>query len=145
MVWHGIGDQALETKFVRAQRIMKSESKLLVMVALSAWMAVASALAQTNPTTTTPTEGTRVGKVVEPSPLTPQDSVTAVVRPKLTERPDLPPEVLVRIERFKREAQAYLDQQQALKKLLQGANDQERARIRDQMRALREQWLERAR
>jgi len=107
------------------------------------WMTVLPVLAQTNVGPTV-TDGSRVGKVVMPdTPLA--SDIVPLARPKVPERQDLSPEVQDKIQKFKRDAQAYLDRQQALKKQLQGANDQERARIREQLEALRLKWLERSR
>jgi hypothetical protein len=99
------------------------------------------------PVPTRPRE--RVGRSVLPEP-----SPTAVdqnqllplnTRPLRPERNELPLEVQRRIERFKRDARAYLEQQEALRKALLGATDEERAKIREQLRTLREAQLERAR
>src|SRR5580765_2298320 len=111
---------------------------------LCACLAPFAASAQTNVGPSI-TEGSRVGKVVMPDAPLASDALTPVARPKVPERQDLSPEVEDKIQKFKRDAQAYLDRQQALKKQLQGANDQERARIREQLEALRLKWLERSR
>ena len=97
---------------------------------------------------TTANEPIRSGTVIVPERPTAVDanvSSVATVRPDRPERPALPPEVLARVDRFKLDARAYLAQQDALKKQLQGASDQERAVVREKLRALREQWLEQAR
>jgi hypothetical protein len=57
----------------------------------------------------------------------------------------VPPKVNDKVEQFKKDAQTYLDQQQAIKKKLQGASDTERAALREQLRILREKWLEQSR
>jgi hypothetical protein len=106
---------------------------------LCSWLGI-SAFAQTS----TVANVTRVGTVVSPDAPS-SDSITVVARPKVPERQELSPEVQEKILRFKRDAQAYLDREQALEKQLHGANDQERARVRAEMKALREQWLERSR
>ena len=49
------------------------------------------------------------------------------------------------IEKFKKDSRVYLDKQEALKKQLEGANDKERAALRDKIKQLREQWLDEAR
>jgi len=111
---------------------------------LCLWIGLAQGFAQTNPTPTL--NDTRSGKVVAaPDPPLASDSLTPVVRPKIQERPDLTPEVQDRLQRFRREAKAYLDKEQELKKRLQGANDQERARLRAQLEELRQKNLERVR
>jgi hypothetical protein len=53
--------------------------------------------------------------------------------------------VLERIQKFRKDAQAYLDKEQALKKRLQGANDQERARLRAELSLMRQKLLEQQR
>ena len=107
-------------------------------------LAVAAASAQS-----TASDATRQGTVIVPERPTAVDanvSSAANVRPaRPAERPGLPPEVQARVDRFKLDARTYLAQQQALKKQLQGANDEARAAIRENLRQLREQWLERAR
>lgn len=103
-------------------------------------------VAQTNPVLTA-NAPTRDGNVILPEKVTATDAsaiTTSNLRPDRPERISLPPEVRARIERFKQDARAYLAQQEALKKKLQGANDKERAAIREQLKELREQWLERA-
>lgn len=97
----------------------------------------------------TSTQPTRDGTVIVPERPTAVDanvSSAATVRPARPDlRPGLPPQVQVRVERFKLDARSYLAQQEALKKQLQGANDEQRALIRERLSQLREQWLERAR
>lgn len=127
----------------KAMKLMKSSG----WVAALAWFAASVALAQTNPVTTA-TEPTREGSVIVVERPTANDANIGNVsndRPPRTERPNLPPEVTVRLESFKTEARNYLAQQEALKKQLRGANDEERAVLRDKLKALREQWLEQSR
>jgi len=123
--------------------VMKLTKHLAVVGAVA--ILAAAALAQTNPVNTA-NHPNRVGQVVLPEQPTVTDAnVTAAnLRPVRPERPPLPPEVVVRVERFKQDARAYLAKQEALKKQLQGANDSERAAIREQLKELRRQWLERA-
>ena len=101
--------------------------------------------AQTNPGTASSVS--REGQVVVPEHLTSPDASvsTGNLRPERPERPGLSPQVLARIERFKLDARKYLEQQQALKQKLQGANETQQAAIRLELQALRESWLERAR
>lgn len=111
-----------------------------------AWVAAGMALAQTNPVNTA-TEPQRDGKIVVPERPTVTDAAnlaTAEQRPPRAERAALPPEVQAQIERLRLDARAYLEQQQALKKKLEGANDKERALIREQLKELQQQWQERA-
>jgi hypothetical protein len=107
-------------------------------------MLALTALAQDPGNTTT--QPKREGNVVVPEKPTVTDANTtaANLRPARPERPPLPPEVSARVERFKQDARAYLDKQDALKKKLEGANDRDRAAIREQLKDLRRQWLERA-
>jgi flagellar motility protein MotE (MotC chaperone) len=119
--------------------------KQLSVMGLATLMAASTALAQTNVNTST--QPTRDGQVVAAESPAETDSanVTAVsTRPARPERSNLPPEVQARIEQFKEDRRAYLAQQEALKKQLQGANDEERAAIRERIKELREQWAERA-
>jgi hypothetical protein len=129
----------------RAASDMNTVKQLAVMMA-GACLAISGAVAQTNPTVNA-AEPVRDGKVVVAERLTADGvnlSVATSLRPTRPERPNLPPEVTSRLERFKVDARAYLAQQQALKKKLEGANDQDRAALQERLRALREQWQERA-
>jgi hypothetical protein len=99
---------------------------------------------ETKPVQITPTRD-RLGRVVVPERPTAIDAPTVVARPTLAERPDLTPEVKARIEAFRRDARAYLERQEALRKELLGSNDELRARIREQLEDDRQQWLERSR
>ena len=88
----------------------------------------------------------RVGKVILPGQGPLDSSPTTVVsRPPRLERPDLPQEIKVRIAQFAKSRETYLAREQELKRKLQGATDDDRARIRAQLQALRDEWLERAR
>ena len=104
------------------------------------------ATAQTNPVSTA-TEPIRDGSVVSPEVKTSDssDPVAIATRPLLTERSKLPDGVNERLRTFQKQARAYVQKEQELKKQLQGANDQQRAAIRDQLQQLREQLLERSR
>jgi hypothetical protein len=115
-------------------------------VTVSATLLAASAVAQTNPVDAA-TEPVRDGQVIVPErPTTDSTSPTAsILRPPRTERPNLPTAVLSPVERFKIEARAYIESEQVLKKKLEGANDKDRAAIRERLKSLREQWSERAR
>ncbi|MBI5386340.1 MAG: hypothetical protein HZA90_16845 [Verrucomicrobia bacterium] len=119
-----------------------------IMAALGAWLFVAvlsSAAQGTNVTPTVPPAPVRHGQIVVPEkPPVNGPAVAVDVRPTLAERRALPPEVRARIDRFRDDARRYLEQQEKLRKLLQGANDEDRARIRAELQALREQWVERS-
>lgn len=117
-----------------------------LVLSLAAVFATTSAQAQTNVDSTT--QPVRDGQVIVPERPTSTDSSIATevnLRPPRNERPSLPPAVLSPVERFKLEARAYIEGEQALKKKLEGSNDQDRAAIRERIKALREQWSERAR
>lgn len=116
----------------------------LTALGAGAFLAVGGAVAQTNPTANT-AQPLRDGQVVVAERLTTDDSgvaATVNLRPKRAERPNLPPEVTSRLERFKVDARTYLARQQALKKQLEGANDQDRAALQERLQALRDQWRE---
>ena len=119
--------------------------KLLIAAGMGMTLAAGVSVAQTNVTSAAQVK--REGQVIVPERPTSTDSAnltTASLRPSRPERPNLPPELQARIERFKQDARAYLARQEALKKQLQGANDKERAAIRAQIRELQQQWLEQA-
>jgi dsDNA-specific endonuclease/ATPase MutS2 len=107
------------------------------------WLTALVATAQTNVTSTQPV---REGQAVSPDKLTVTDATaTGNIRPDRVERQKLPPEVIERLNKFRQHARDYLDKQEELKKKLEGANDKERAAIRERMKQAREEWLERAR
>src|SRR6185437_4908415 len=90
----------------------------------------------------------RVAQVILPdrisldSPLAPVTSL----RPPRPERPDLPLDIRQRLLLFEKLREAYLARQQdLLRKLRSGPTDDDRARIRAQLQALRQDWLERTR
>jgi len=108
--------------------------------------AASLALAQTN-VVDAATQPQRDGKIVVPEKPTATDDAnvtSTTLRPPRLERESLPPAVQERLDRFKTEARAYLARQQELKKKLEGANDKERAAIREQLKEIQQQWLERA-
>lgn len=120
--------------------------KCMSMIGLLVWSATSLALAQTNPVDAA-IQPQREGKVIVPERTTTTDdaNITATtLRPPRLERGSLPPAVQERLDRFKADARAYLARQQALKKKLEGANDKERAAIREQLKVLQQEWLERA-
>jgi hypothetical protein len=119
--------------------------KHLILMFVVAYTA-GSAWAQTNPVDTA-AQPKREGKVLVPERSTLADSGNTAVtglRPLRPERPNLPPEVQNLVERFKQDARAYRERQDALARQLQGANDKDRAAIRQQLEALRNQWVERS-
>ena len=115
-----------------------------ILTGVAVWLFALSAAAQTNVTPSV--QPLREGQAVSPDKLTVTDSSTdSNLRPQRAERQKYPPEVLARLEKFKQQARDYLNQEQELKKKLQGANDRERAAIRERMKQAREEWLERSR
>jgi len=105
------------------------------------------AVAQTNPVDSA-SEPVRDGQVIVPERPTATDSTSptvSILRPPRLERQKLPEAVLTPVERFKLEARAYIESEQALKRKLEGANDKDRAAIRERIKTLREQWSERSR
>jgi hypothetical protein len=135
---HRLGSETITAVNMKAKRFLR---RFLVVPVL--WLGVAGIEAQTNPVTAV--QPTLSGQVVVPERLTAVDAnvgSTANLRPARSERSKLPPEVLARIDRFTVDARAYLAQQEALKKRLQGANEEQRAAIRQQIEALRDRWLE---
>ena len=94
--------------------------------------------------------GTPPPPTVDPPPTSPTDfrplpperpAPGTIVRPVL-DRPALPAEVAALIAEFEKQRDAYLQAQRDLLKQLKGATDEERARIREQLKAQREAWLE---
>lgn len=128
------------------ERQVMNLTKHLMVAGLTVLIAHAGT-AQTNPVDTA-SQPKRDGKVIVPERSTANDTAnantaTANLRPSRPERPNLPPEVQALVEKFKRDARAYRDREEALKKQLEGANDKERAVIREQLRELRAEWLKR--
>lgn len=122
---------------------MKLNQQILIAGAVL-WLVSHHASAQTNVDSTT--QPKRTGVSVSPERLTANDvGPTAGIRPGRPERSGIPPEVKERMDRFRDAARAYLQQTEELKKQLQGANEKERAALREKVRQLREEWLERAR
>lgn len=112
------------------------------------WLIMMSGVAQGQTNVIAPSTTDWSGRVVVPDQPTTVDSINTasqLQRPLRLEQNRLPPEVRDRIEIFKWYARKYLEQQELLKRKLQGATDEERARIREQLRQLRNQWLERSR
>ena len=121
--------------------------KYLVLTATATLFAVSGAFAQTNPVNSA-TQPVRDGKVIVPErPTSTDSSLTSEsnLRPSRDERPSLPPAVLDPVQRFKLEAREYIESEQTLKRKLEGANDKDRAILRERIKTLREQWSERAR
>jgi hypothetical protein len=122
---------------------MKNCAKLIAVQAGWLLMAALTSPGQTS-TDPAPAAVDSGGRVIAPS--SPSDSPLVNVSPRPTrdEQRPLPTEVEARINRFKADARAYLERQEALRKQFQGASAEERARIRAQLETLRREWLERA-
>jgi len=121
--------------------------KYLALTVTATVFAVSGAVAQTNPIDTA-AQPTLDGKIIVPERPTSTDSAnvsSSNLRPPRTERQSLPPSVQSPVDRFKLEARAYIEREEALKKKLEGSNDQDRAAIRERIKTLREQWSERSR
>jgi hypothetical protein len=123
---------------------MMKLNQQIVVAGVVLWLVSHDAPAQTNLDATA--QPKRTGQSVSPERLTVNDvSPTSSLRPARQERTSIPPEVKERMDRFKDAARAYLQQTEELKKQLQGANDKERAILREKVRQLREEWIEKAR
>ncbi|HYT58779.1 MAG TPA: hypothetical protein VEL06_01325 [Haliangiales bacterium] len=119
---------------------MKKMSLLVVGIGL--WLLIPRAATQIVPGSTN--IANRVGQVILPERLLLDSSLTASfdARPL---RLDLPPEVKLQLLRFEKFREAYLNRQQDLLRKMRGATDDDRARIRAQLQALRDEWLQRTR
>jgi hypothetical protein len=125
---------------MRARKVMKDYVHLL---AIGVWGLLltgqAWAQATTNGTISTTTRD-RIGTVVVPEKTPTADAAAnTAVRPVRPERNTLPPAVIDRVARFKREARLYLERQEVLEKQMRGATEAERAKIRAQLSDLLEQ------
>jgi len=117
---------------------------MILVAGLLAGVMAVSTVAQTNVSSTSTIK--REGEAVLPEKLTATDtSGDANLRPDRLERDRLPLEVRERLEKFRVYARRYLNEQQQLKKQLQGSNDKDRAAIREKLVQLREQWKEQSR
>jgi len=122
---------------------MRAERQFALVAAFFLGLGLGGASAQTNLSAISPK---RDGEVIRPEQLTVTDvSTTSSLRPDRPERKPLPPAVLERVQDFKRDARKYLEQREALRKQLEGANERERALIRRQLEDERRRWLARAR
>lgn len=126
---------------------MKKYRQYVAIALLGLFLMAMDGLGQSN-AVITPDTREPIAEVVVSDQIAPADSVnlsSTLQRPVRPERYRLSPEVLERIAKFRREAQRYIEQQEILKRQLLGATDQDRARIREQLHTVRQQWLERAR
>jgi len=120
---------------------MSRTAQLLVAGLLVAGLLAMATRASAQATTAQPV---RSGQVLVPERPTVTDA-SAVNAANTPAKPALPAAVQARVDRFKLDARAYLARQEEIKKQMQGANDEERAALRDQLRVLRQQALEQAR
>jgi hypothetical protein len=113
----------------------------LLSLTLMSLFAVASATAQTNTPAPPPS---RSGEIVVPDSRSGQVSAGtdggAVVTPS-----DGKKTVIRLLDSFKEDAKRYLEKREELKRKIPGASKEERDALREQMKLLREQWLERSR
>ena len=68
-----------------------------------------------------------------------------IPRPEREERPELPAEIRDRILQFENLREAYLARERELIQRVRGATEEDRDRLREQLKELREDWLRRAR
>ena len=132
----------------RMDRPDKAMNKFnLLPVGLGLWLLISPAAAQINPGSTNIAD--KVGQVILPERIVPDADSTnpKASRPPRAERPELPQEIKKRIDRFEKSRESYLARQQELLRKLNanGATDKDRAQIRAQLQALRDEWLDRAR
>src|SRR5262245_17052253 len=127
---------------------MKKFGTPIVAVVLGLGLLSTSALAQSGSDSTNIAD--RVARVILPDPSGLNSSISAPsgvgVRPSRSERPDFPPELKLRLRSFESLRETYLARQEELVKKFRGAStDQDRERLRAQLQALRDEWLDRAR
>ena len=88
----------------------------------------------------------RVGQVIVSDEKLTADGFGLNVRPDPVDLRKLPPEIRERIKRFELVREAYLKEQEELRKRLRGAaTEAERDQVRELIRQARLEWLERAR
>src|ERR1041385_4820706 len=118
---------------------------VLPAVVLGLWLLQPSAIAQGTSTNI----ANRVARIILPDPAalnSPVASPIADTRPSRSERPDFPPELRSRLRSFESLREIYLARQEELLKKWRGAtSDQDRERLRSQLQALRDEWLDSAR
>ncbi len=115
-------------------------------VVLGLVLAAAGVRAQSGDTNPTVGSADRQGQVVA-SPATSQnaDTVAGPGVPAVADRlKELPQQIRERLLEFEKQREAYLKQQSDLLRQLKGANDEQREKIREQLRLQRHQWLEQA-
>src|SRR5687768_3668659 len=125
--------------------IMKQFGLLSVLI-LAFWLCIPSVLAQGGSGSTNIAD--RVARIILPDPAalnSPVASPVGDVRPSRSERPDFPPELKLRLRSFESLREIYLAQEELRKKLRIATTDQDRERVRAQLQALREEWLDKSR
>jgi Skp family chaperone for outer membrane proteins len=126
---------------------MTKFQRLLLLGSLGVFLATRNATAQLGTVQPTTREGTRSGRVIVPE----KPAVSLInpelnaVRPVRSEFNALDPLTKDRIASFERAREAFLAKIAELEKQARGANDQERAQIRERINELRRELLERAR
>jgi len=117
----------------------------LLAVGLGLWLLLPSVSAQVILGSTNIAD--RVGRIILPDRIlrdTPSGFAFGL-RPPRPERPDLSLDIRQRLIRFEKLREVYLGRQEDLLRKLRGATDADRGRIRAQLQALRDEWMERAR
>ena len=117
----------------------------LLAVGLGLWLLLPSVSAQGILGSTNIAD--RVGRIILPDriPFDTSPTPTLGIRPPRPERPDLSLDIRQRLLRFEKLREVYLSRQEDLLRKLHGATDADRGRIRGQLQALRDEWMERAR
>jgi hypothetical protein len=101
--------------------------------------------AQTGGTTNTSPTTSRIttSRVISDSEVKENLSTDTVnTRPANSDRPVLSSEVKERIRAFEKAREAYLEKQRELERRFKGATDEQRERIREQIKDRRDAWLE---
>ena len=118
---------------------------ILTAVGFALWLVIPSASAQITVGSTNIAD--RVSQIILPDGVLLNATSPAAIslRPPRPERPELPPQIIIKVLRFEKLREAYLARQQGLLRKLRGATDADRAQVRAQLQALRDEWLEKAR
>ena len=129
--------------FVSAMSSLRKRFAALVATLLGVAMPAAAQLT----TAVEVTKTDRIGQVLTTDEKLVTDGfVDLAVRPESTDLRRLPPEIRERLRRFEVVREAYLRDQEELRKRFRGAaTDAERERVRELMRQTRQEWLDRSR
>jgi hypothetical protein len=87
----------------------------------------------------------REGRVLPLAPPVKPDPVPLAAVATRPERPALSAEVNEKLQSFQRVREAYLKQQEEIRKQMKNATDADREKVRQQLKDLRERWLEQSR